>query len=82
MQFEVTVARLEAEYGAETLLGDTPYQVARRTDAASAKVLEKIRDVEVLTGAGGTLFALFRHHSRVDAVLRDHPELVLDESVA
>jgi peptide chain release factor 3 len=82
MQFEVTVHRLEAEYGATTVLGDTPFQVARRTDPASAAVLAKVRDVEVLTGAGGTLFAMFRHHSRVDAVLRDHPDLVLDDTVA
>ena len=36
MQFEVVAHRLEHEYGGATELTSTPYQLARRTDAATA----------------------------------------------
>jgi peptide chain release factor 3 len=81
MQYEVAAYRLEAEYGARIDLSATPWTVARRTDAAGAETLAAVRDVEVLTRTDGTLFALFRHHLRVDAIARDHPGLVLDQVV-
>jgi peptide chain release factor 3 len=81
MQYEVAAYRLESEYGARIGLAPTPWTVARRTDAAGAEALAAVRDVEVLTRTDGTVFALFRHRSRVEAVARDLPDVVLDEIV-
>ncbi|HUP15663.1 MAG TPA: GTP-binding protein, partial [Acidimicrobiia bacterium] len=81
MQFEVAIHRLEHEYGARVELTPSQFTVARRTDPGSAVELNQIRDVDVFARADGTLIALFPHRHRLDAVIRDHPELTLDSIV-
>jgi peptide chain release factor 3 len=81
MQYEVAVHRLETEYGAKVELSPTPFTVARRTDAAGAAVLAGARDVDVLERQDGTLLALFRNIHRLEATVRDHPEVLLDPIV-
>ncbi len=81
LQYEVAVHRLENEYGAKVLLSPTPFSVARRTDAAGAQILAKSRDVDVLTRSDGTLLALFHNQYRLDATVRNHPDVLLDTIV-
>ena len=81
LQYEVAVKRLETEYGAKIDLQPTPYSVARRTDAAGAAVLSKLRDCEVLTRSDGALLALFHNVHRLDAAQRNNPEILLDTIV-
>jgi peptide chain release factor 3 len=81
LQYEVAVHRLENEYGAKVLLSPTPFSVARRTDAAGAQVLAKSRDVDVLSRSDGTLLALFHNQYRLDATVRNHPDVLLDTIV-
>jgi peptide chain release factor 3 len=81
LQYEVAVHRLENEYGARVLLSPTPFSVARRTDAAGAQALSKSRDVDVLSRSDGTLLALFHNQYRLDATVRNHPDVLLDSIV-
>ncbi|WP_372728139.1 peptide chain release factor 3 [Nocardioides sp.] len=78
MQFEVVVARMEAEFKAPVKLESLAYSVARRTDAAGAEILAGVRQVEVLERSDGTLLALFPDIWRVRSVTRDHPDLLLE----
>ncbi len=82
MQYEVAAHRLSAEYGAEVELSVMDYSVARRTDAEGAAALTGIRDVEVLTRTDGTILALFRNIYRLGTIERDHPDVLLDTSIA
>jgi peptide chain release factor 3 len=81
LQYEVAVKRLETEYGAKIDLQPTPFSVARRTDAAGAAVLSKLRDCEVLTRSDGALLALFHNVHRLDAAQRNNPDVLLDTIV-
>ncbi len=81
MQYEVVVHRLAAEYGAQIELSPTPFTVARRTDTAGAETLRTSRDVDVLERPDGTLLALFHNVHRLNATIRDHPEVMLDAIV-
>ncbi len=78
MQFEVVLARMEAEFKAPVRLEPLPYTVARRTDAAGADALRGIRNVEVLSRSDGTHLALFPDQWRAKTVTRDHPDVVLE----
>jgi len=81
LQYDVALRRLETEYGAKVDLQPMPYSVARRTDAAGAAVLSKLRDCEVLTRADGTLLALFHNEYRLAAAERNNPDVLLDTIV-
>jgi peptide chain release factor 3 len=81
LQYEVALHRLENEYGAKVLLSPTNFTVARRTDNAGAAMLRASRDVDVLTRSDGTLLALFSSTHRLDATVRAHPDIVLDQIV-
>lgn len=81
LQYDVAFHRLEHEYGASVDLQPTPYSIARRTDPEGAETLRGVRGAEVLTRADGTLMALFQSVHRLDAVQRDHPDLLLDTIV-
>ena len=81
LQYDVALRRLESEYGATVDLQPMPYSVARRTDAAGAAVLSKLRDCEVLTRADGTLLALFHNEYRLEAAQRNNPDVLLDTIV-
>ncbi len=82
MQFEVAQARMEAEFGAPIKLERLGYGLARRTDAESAEELSKIRGLEVLSRADGTLMVLAPDKWRISVVERDHPELTLETLLA
>lgn len=82
MQFEVAEARMRDEFGAEIRLDRLDYTQARRTDAASAPELDRLRGVEVLHRSDGTLLVLATDRWRMHAVRRDHPDLTLESLVA
>jgi peptide chain release factor 3 len=81
LQFDVAEYRLRHEFGAEPRLEPTPYAVARRTDGNGRAVLHGRRGVEVATRADGTILALFTSQARMEAIHRDHPDLMLDPIV-
>lgn len=82
MQFEVMQARMLAEYNVETLTEPIPYQVARRTDVASAPELGRQRGVEIFTRSDGELIALFGDKWKLAFVAKEHPELTMEPFVA
>jgi peptide chain release factor 3 len=82
MQFDVALFRLENEFGAPVELSATSYNLARRTDAASADALRSMRGARVLARADGTLLALFESQYWVERLEQEHPELMLDRLVA
>jgi len=82
MQFEVAVHRLENEFGAPVQLSPANWQVARRTDVASAPTLRAMRGVDVMARADGTLLALFESRYWLDRLVGEQPELTLEPLVA
>ncbi|MDP9386014.1 MAG: peptide chain release factor 3, partial [Actinomycetota bacterium] len=78
LQFEVAVDRLDREFGVTVGLDPTPWNVARRTDAAGAEALRSARQAEVLHRSDGTHLVLFTSEFALDRVARDHPGVVLD----
>ncbi|MFI6162933.1 peptide chain release factor 3 [Micromonospora haikouensis] len=79
MQFEVAVARLDAEFGVTTHLERLPYEVARRTDPAAEERLRGVHDAEVLTRVrDGALLALFTSDWRMHSIGDSRPGLTLD----
>ncbi|MGC3904201.1 peptide chain release factor 3 [Corynebacterium variabile] len=82
MQFEVMQARMAGEYNVETVTEPIPYQVARRTDAASAPELGRQRGVEIFTRTDGELIALFGDKWKLAFVEKEHPELTMKPLVA
>ena len=82
MQYEVALHRLTNEFGAEVVFESTPWNVARRTDTAGAAVLTEVRGVEVATRSSGVPVALFTNRHRLEAVERDHPDVLLDPIIA
>ncbi|PSR59794.1 peptide chain release factor 3 [Nocardia sp. MDA0666] len=82
MQFEVVTARMQAEFNVETQLDFLPYQLARRTDAASSTELDRQRGVEVFTRSDGVILALFSDKWRLQYIEKEMPELTLEPLVA
>jgi len=82
MQFEVAVARMAGEFGAPIKLEPLGYSLARRTDAASAAELDRLRGIEVLARNDGTLLVLAPDKWRMSVVERDHPDLTLEPLLA
>ena len=78
MQFEVVLARMEAEFKAPVRLEQLSYTVARRTNDAGADVLSGVRQIEVLARSDGTHLVLFPDKWRVTTVARDHPDVMLE----
>jgi peptide chain release factor 3 len=81
MQFEVFSSRLEGEFGASVTLTSTPYTAARRTDRATADELRGLGGVRVVERPDGTLVALFESVYRLNRLVSEHPEWVLDRLV-
>jgi len=77
MQFEVVEDRMVHDFHADVRMEALPYQVARRTDKASALLLAPMRQVEVFTRSDNTLLALFSTPWRLQAIHRENPDLVL-----
>ncbi|GAB3795892.1 hypothetical protein GCM10027605_02710 [Micromonospora zhanjiangensis] len=83
MQFEVAVARLDAEFGVPTQLEHLPYREARRTDAASQERLLGVPDAEVLTRLrDGALLALFTSGWRMRSIADSRPGVTLEPLLA
>jgi peptide chain release factor 3 len=83
MQFEVAEHRMAAEFSAEVRLDRLEYSLARLTDARWAAVLDRESGVEVLQRTSdGALLALFAGNWRLQRVLRDHPDVLLEPLVA
>jgi peptide chain release factor 3 len=82
MQYEVALHRLEHEFNAAVLFESTPWNVARRTDDDGAELLQDVRGVEVARRSTGVPVALFTNRHRLEAIERDHPELLLDPIIA
>jgi peptide chain release factor 3 len=83
MQFEVAEHRMAGEFSAPVRLERLEYTMARRTDRTWAKVLDRESGVEVLERSrDGALLALFAGNWRLQRVLRDHPDVVLEPLVA
>ena len=83
MQFEVAVARLEAEFGVRTTLEHLPYEVVRRRSQAGEELLRTVAGAEVLTRVrDDTLLALFTSNWRLAGIEHSHPQLTLEPLVA
>ncbi len=83
MQFEVAEHRMAGEFSAPVRLDRLEYSMARLTDRDWAKVLDRESGVEVLErSSDGALLALFAGQWRLQRVMRDHPECVLEPLVA
>ena len=74
--------RLEHEFGAEVLLGGTPYTVARRTDEATASALRGRTGIRIVNRSDGSLIALFDSKYYLDRIISDNPEYALNRMVA
>ncbi|MBW3578594.1 MAG: peptide chain release factor 3 [Actinobacteria bacterium] len=81
LQFDVTIWRLEHEFGALAELDDVDYQLARRTDRAGARTLRDARAADVYHRSDGTPLALFRNRFALERLERDLPGLTLDAIV-
>ncbi len=83
MQFEVAEHRMATEFSAPVRMDRLEYSMARRTDAHWAKVLDRESGVEVLErSSDGALLALLAGNWRLQRVLRDHEDVVLEPLVA
>ncbi|MCD0442220.1 peptide chain release factor 3 [Glycomyces sp. A-F 0318] len=83
LQFEVTVARLAAEFDVPATIDHLPYQLARLTDAEGAARLRTSPGVEVFTRPrdGAHLVALPNKY-RIQTIVNDHPGLKLEPLLA
>jgi len=79
LQFEVVEERMENEFGSPVRLSRLDYGVARVTDAAGAKELAGTRGSEVLQRSDGTYLALFIDKWRANNVVREKPDVLLEE---
>jgi peptide chain release factor 3 len=82
MQFEVATHRMRAEFGAAVRLEALRYSVARRTRREDAATVNALPGIEVLARGDGTLLALFPDRWRLQVIVRDHPDVVLEPLVA
>ena len=81
MQFEVLVHRLEHEFGSPVHLEPPAPRTVRRTDSATAAQLSSVGGVDVLERDDGTLLALFASPYRLQRLVTEHPEWILDPIV-
>jgi peptide chain release factor 3 len=81
MQFEVALARLEAEFGAPTQIDPPRHMVARETDLAGSELLRR-DGVSVLLRESGELVALFTSLYRLESFERHRPEVNLTPLLA
>jgi peptide chain release factor 3 len=64
-----------------TELTSTPYQLARRTDAATAEEMRGLQGLRVMTRTDGTLFVLFESRYRLERLQSEHPDWFLATTV-
>jgi peptide chain release factor 3 len=82
LQFEVFAHRLGSEFGAPTEIVSAPYQAIRLTDKKSADRLRQIGGIRILTRGDGALVALFENKYRLQRLMSDEPELMLEPILA
>jgi len=83
MQFEVAQHRMAGEFSAPVELTPLDYALARRTDEASAVLLNRETGVEVLTRSiDGAQLALVVNRWRLGTLQRGLPGVVLEPLVA
>ena len=75
MQFEVVQERMAVDFGAAIRFETLSYQVARRMSAEGAIIMNRERQVEVLTRSDGALFGLFSTQWRLQTFEKEHPGL-------
>ena len=78
MQFEVVADRMEREFRVPIAWDALPYSIARVTDRASAEVLARKRECEIVERSDGSLLALFSNEWRLLILQRENPELMLE----
>ncbi|MEU5157532.1 peptide chain release factor 3 [Glycomyces sp. NPDC021274] len=83
LQFEVTVARLQAEFDVPATIDHLPFKLARLTDAEGAQRLRTAPGVEIFTRPrdGAHLVALPNKY-RIQTIVNDYPGLVLEPLLA
>ncbi|THV41930.1 peptide chain release factor 3 [Glycomyces buryatensis] len=83
LQFEVTIARLSAEFDVPATIDHLPYKLARVTDAEGAKRLLTAPGVEVFRRPrdGAHLVALPNKY-RIATIANDYPGIVLEPLLA
>jgi peptide chain release factor 3 len=82
LQFEVFAYRLGSEFNAPSEIVSMPFQAIRLTDRDSAQRLREIGGIRILTRGDGALVALFENRFRLQRLLSDEPELVLEPILA
>jgi peptide chain release factor 3 len=82
MQFEVATHRMEHEFGAPVELDRLPYNLALRTDEASAPMVSTARGAEVLQRPNGEYVAVFSDKWGLRVFKDKHPDLTLETLVA
>jgi peptide chain release factor 3 len=81
MQFEVAVHRMEHEFGAPVALRMAPFQVARRTNAASADEIRRLPGAAVMSRSDGSLLALFENPYYLQRIEAERDHLMLESVV-
>ncbi|MFG3342367.1 peptide chain release factor 3 [Glycomyces sp. NPDC048151] len=83
LQFEVTTARLQAEFDVPATIDHLPYQLARLTDAEGAQRLRTAPGVEVFTRPrDGAFLVALPNKYRIQTIVNDYPGLVLEPLLA
>jgi peptide chain release factor 3 len=77
LQLEVAVDRLEREFGAVVGIDPAPWTVARRTDEASAPMIRRTSQGDVLFTTDGSLLAVFTSRHALERFELDHPTATL-----
>ncbi|MCU0539909.1 MAG: peptide chain release factor 3 [Desulfobacterales bacterium] len=78
LQFDVTMARLEAEYGVDAVYEPVDYSVARWIECEDAKTLERferLQRADLAHDAEGCLTYLCANEFRLGFALKDWPEI-------
>jgi len=83
LQFEVTVARLKAEFDVPATIDNLPYQLARLTDSEGAARLRTAPGVEVFSRPrDGAFLVALPNKYRIQTIVNDYPGLKLEPLLA
>ncbi|PRY60769.1 peptide chain release factor 3 [Glycomyces artemisiae] len=83
LQFEVTTARLQAEFDVPATISNLPYQLARLTDAEGAARLRTAPGVEVFSRPrDGAFLVALPNKYRIQTIQNDYPGIVLEPLLA
>ncbi|MEU6246760.1 peptide chain release factor 3 [Glycomyces sp. NPDC047010] len=83
LQFEVTTARLQAEFDVPATISNLPYQLARLTDAEGAARLRTAPGVEVFSRPrDGAFLVALPNKYRIQTIQNDYPGIKLEPLLA